>query len=128
MQTEERESDDGDEAPEVVDVLRYETSDGAEYRLIEAGRGEEVVAAHEDELRAQWVKRGGLAAFLGLGIGGLAAIYGPLWLGTLGVVPFLALAVGIRRGRQNQDQFVPEVVEAGATRYRAEERFDVVEE
>lgn len=40
-----------DSDPRTVDVLRYETDEGAVYRAAPAGEGEEIVAAHERDVR-----------------------------------------------------------------------------
>jgi len=75
--------------PDRVDVLRFETPDGPEYRTVAAGRGSEIVLAHEREARKRRQMRSlllGVVAVVVLGAGvalsrpvvgaGLAALVG----------------------------------------------------
>ncbi|PCR90753.1 hypothetical protein [Natrinema ejinorense] len=85
-------ADESVEYPELVDVLRYETTAGASYRSVPAGEGKRIVAVHEDEVRKQqWVRRIvlGIVAAVVVGYGVLT---GNALLGTIGAGIVLVVA------------------------------------
>jgi len=106
-----------------VDVLRYETDEGPVYRAAPAGEGEEIVAAHERELRNRQRMRvllGALIASVALGYGYLTDA---LLLGLLGA-GLVAVAFFLGDGGADESM-VPELVEQNQFRADAAARYDL---
>lgn len=109
-----------------VDVLRYETDDGPVYRTIEAGDGEAVVRAHEDELRKRRLVRRvflGLFALAGVGYGLLTD---SLLVGIL--VAATVIVVAVVTDGYSEDEHVPDVVEQNMYEHDAEQQYDIENE
>jgi hypothetical protein len=111
-----------DDGLRTVDVLRYETPDGPSYRAIESGRGEQIVAAHEREVRKRrllrWILLGGIA----VAVAGYGVFVDQVVLG--GAAAVVVLAAGYWQGGIG-DEAIPELVERNTYRDRAAEAYDL---
>jgi len=108
----------------LVDVLAYDLPGGdVSYRAVEAGRGSEVVAAHEAEFRKRRALRwalGGLVALVALAYSLLIA-QRPL----LGVVVSVAV-LGLLASRSTpRSEAVPSVVAERLDRHEAARKYEL---
>lgn len=113
------------QTPATVDVIRYETGTGADYRAVNAGRGEAVVAAHQAEARKRRLVRYGAAAVVAL----LAFGYGVIiWESVVRGVLYAGAVVGVaayyRRYRDTRSP-VPELVAEDVDTDRAVDEYDI---
>lgn len=114
-----------DSDPRTVDVLRYETDEGAVYRAAPAGEGEEIVAAHERELRKRGQIRLALGAIIAIACVGYGVLTESLSLGLLGAgLVAVAFYLG-DRGTSDDDEMVPELVERNQFREDAAAEYDL---
>jgi len=95
------------------------------YRAIEAGRGGEVVRAHEDEVRRRDTLRAAVVAVVALATLGYALVQGSLLLGA--IVAGLVGGVGVVQGRLSNPR-VPRLVEENVDRERADELYELAED
>ncbi|MFC4448243.1 hypothetical protein [Halorussus aquaticus] len=108
----------------LVDVLAYERSDGETvYKAVEAGRGQEIVAAHEDEYRK---RRGVLWAFAAVAAAiavGYTVLFvqRPLW----GVVGALGVFALVTRRSSKMERLVPSVAAERLNRRDAAGEYDL---
>lgn len=92
------------------------------YRAVDAGRGEEIVRAHETEARKRDQMRTFLVAVVVVVVAGWGLIQGSLLLSVLG-----AGAVAAFASVADDDPLLPRVVEADVDRERADRLFELVE-
>lgn len=111
------------ETADRYDVLRYV---GDDRRVVPAGRGQQVVAAHESEAR----KRRQMGALtIGILLSILFAVGGVSVLDSLPLALGVGVAVGVaggavRYGSQNHDRMVPELVVSDAAERLVREHVD----
>jgi len=110
------------DGPERVDVLRYESAEEPSHRSVEAGRGADVVAAHETEYRKrERIRRVTTAVVTVLAVGGGVGFDRPL----VGVAGAAVVLGAFLLGGHDRDEVVPEVVATGVAPDRAAERYDL---
>jgi len=114
---------DADESPRTVDVLKYPRGDDT-YRLIEAGKGEQVVEAHEHERQKQTLLRRVVTVLAVVGALGIGVLIDNPLVGGLGAVIFLG---AFWYGNRNREAFVPTVVERNMYPRNAADRYDIDE-
>lgn len=108
--------------PERVDVLRYESPEGASHRSVEAGRGADIVTTHESEYRKrERIRRVTTAVVTVLAVGGGVGFDRPL----VGVAGAAVVLGAFLLGGHDRDEVVPEVVATSVAPDRAAERYDL---
>jgi hypothetical protein len=111
--------------PTTVDVLRYDGPDGPTDRTIESGRGQEVVAAHEDEVRNRRLVRAVLAVVIAAITGGFGVLTGRYFVGGVAAPVVVGAFLFVN---PDWDEMVPELVERNMYPDQARERYDIENE
>jgi hypothetical protein len=115
------------DVPDRVDCLQFPSDDADEVRLVPAGLGERVVAAHREaaQRRQRRARLAGGAAVVLTGLTGLA-LRGPS-LVTAGALLAVAVvvAVTLRRGAFDPADAAPVLVDADVAASDARERYEV---
>ncbi|MBZ6493730.1 hypothetical protein [Natrinema longum] len=115
-------ADESVEYPELVDVLRYETTAGASYRSVPAGEGKRIVAVHEDEVRKQlWVRRIVLGVVAATVVA-FGVLTGNALLGTIGAGIVLVAAW---QTDADHSAAIPDLVDERIRHERASSTYDI---
>jgi len=113
-----------DETSRTVDVLKYASGEGETYRLIESGKGEQVVEAHEFERRKRTLLRRVVTVLGSLGAVGVGVLTDNPLVGGL----VAAVVVGaFWYGNRNREEVVPTVVDRNMYPRNAADRYDLGE-
>lgn len=111
---------------ERVDVLRYETDDDPTFRAIEAGRGQVVVRAHEEEVRKRRLLRWATLGCLAVGALGYGFFVSQPVVGALAGLVVLVAARAL--GGDGGERMIPTLEDENVFRYDAERRYPLDDE